>query len=120
MDGRIRRTVRFTFSHRLTLSTFTCVSRPHLRELWVAKGVLQFASKSSLRDANALLDAFQVRDRPTLEERRKGSHDVPSSYIASFSSYKKGGGRVALQLLPRIEEHSMISNRSQESVTCGA
>ncbi|CAN0443178.1 unnamed protein product [Ascophyllum nodosum] len=35
------------------------VSDEKARELWVAKGVLQFASKSSLRDANALLDAFQ-------------------------------------------------------------
>lgn len=32
----------------------------HVRELAVARGVLQFASKASLRDANALLDAYKV------------------------------------------------------------
>lgn len=30
------------------------------RELAVAKGVLQFASKASLRDANSLLEAYKV------------------------------------------------------------
>eukprot|EP00903_Cladosiphon_okamuranus_P020155 g18504.t1 len=35
------------------------VSVGNARELAVAKGVLQFASKASLRDANALLDAYK-------------------------------------------------------------
>lgn len=70
----------------------------HVRELAVAKGVLQFASKASLRDANALLDAYKVMTFLTCWRRSVGTC-LPAAvrvYAQPVSGihYRAGGGWV--------------------------
>lgn len=52
---------------RVTACLPACLCVPLRRELAVAKGALQFASKASLRDANALLEAYKVTGQAKLQ-----------------------------------------------------